>query len=151
MSSTTAPASTTDELRALIRAAGLRVTEPRLAVLAVVQQHPHSSADEIFARVRDRLSTTSLQAVYGILTAFTTAGLLRRFDPAGSPALFECRVGDNHHHLVCVRCGKVKDVDCVVGEAPCLTPSDSSGFTLYTAEVTFSGLCDDCAGVSALR
>ncbi|MFS4505174.1 Fur family transcriptional regulator [Clavibacter sp. Sh2141] len=138
------PTPDVDELRRTIRATGLKVTEPRVAVLRVLQANPHSSADGIFAGVRDLLPNSSVQAVYGILAAFTGAGLARRFDPPQSPALFESRVGDNHHHLVCVRCGAVADVDCVVGEAPCLTPSDTSGFAVIAAEVTFAGVCSRC-------
>jgi Fe2+ or Zn2+ uptake regulation protein len=133
-----------DELRRTIRATGLKVTAPRVAVLQVLQGTPHSSAEVIHHGVRDLLPNSSVQAVYGILAAFTGAGLARRFDPPGSPALFESRVGDNHHHLVCVRCGAVADVDCVVGEAPCLTPSDTSGFAVIAAEVTFAGVCSRC-------
>lgn len=144
MTTTTDHAARTDALRHSIRASGLRVTAPRLAVLESLQDHPHSSAEQVTERVRSVLEGTSSQAVYGILAAFTGAGLVRRFDPANSPALFECRVGDNHHHLVCVRCGDIKDVDCVIGEAPCLTPSDTSGFTVFAAEVTFNGLCGPC-------
>ncbi|OUM40987.1 Fur family transcriptional regulator [Arthrobacter sedimenti] len=134
----------TDALRASIRAAGLKVTAPRLAVLQAVQDNPHSSTEQVTAVVRAVLNGSSSQAVYGILAVFTGAGLVRRFDPPGSPALFECRVGDNHHHLVCIRCGAIRDVDCVVGEAPCLAPSDTSGFAVLTANVTFTGLCEEC-------
>jgi Fur family ferric uptake transcriptional regulator len=137
-----------DRHRQSIRAAGLKATQPRIAVLEVLQQFPHSSVDQIFARMQESSAGSSTQAVYGILAAFTGAGLVRRIDPAGSPALFECRVGDNHHHLVCVRCGVVEDVDCVVGEAPCLSPSDTSGFTIFAAEVTFNGLCASCQAVA---
>lgn len=144
MTSTPGALSETDVLRQSIRAAGLKVTEPRLAVLSALEAHPHSSADEIFAAVHPVLGGSSTQAVYGILAAFTGAGLSRRFDPPGSPALFERRVGDNHHHVVCVRCGDIRDVDCVVGEAPCLTPSDTHGFAVFAAEVTFNGLCENC-------
>lgn len=134
----------TDLLRQMIRASGLKVTAPRVAVLRALQQLPHSSAERVFDGVKDEVSSTSPQAVYGILAAFTGAGLVRRFDPPGSPALFECRVGDNHHHLVCIRCAAVRDVDCVIGEAPCLKPSDNAGFTVFAAEVTFNGLCEQC-------
>jgi Fur family ferric uptake transcriptional regulator len=144
MSSVPSPLADPDSLAQTIRAAGLKVTEPRLAVLRVLQDRPHSSAEEIFAGVQRILAGSSLQAVYGILGAYTGAGIARRFNPAASPALYESRVGDNHHHLVCVRCGAVADVDCVVGEAPCLTPSDASGFTVLSAEVTFSGVCEKC-------
>ena len=134
-----------------VRAAGLKVTAPRLAVLGMLQNAPHSSAEDVFAGVRNELPGTSVQAVYGVLAAFTFAGLVRRIDPASSPALFECRVGDNHHHILCVRCGDLKDVDCVIGAAPCLVPSDTSGFTVYAAEVTFTGLCGPCQKQLALE
>lgn len=133
-----------DALRHSIRAAGLKVTAPRVAVLQALQHMPHSSAERVFTGVRDVLPGTSTQAVYGVLAALTGAGLIRRFDPPGSPALFECRVSDNHHHLVCVSCGAIRDVDCVLGAAPCLAPSDAQGFTVLTAEVTFHGLCEQC-------
>lgn len=133
-----------DRLRQSIRASGLKVTAPRVAVLQALQNMPHSSAEQVFVSVRDALPGTSTQAVYGVLAAFTEAGLVRRFDPPGSPALFECRVRDNHHHLVCISCGAIRDVDCVVGAAPCLTPSDAQGFSVLTAEVTFNGLCAQC-------
>ncbi len=127
-----------------IRASGLKVTAPRLAVLRVLDRAPHSTAERLFATVRSELPGTSLQAVYGVLAAFTVAGIARKIEPAGSPALFERRVGDNHHHIVCTRCRAVQDVDCAVGEAPCLTPSSASGFTVHAAEVTYWGLCPDC-------
>jgi Fe2+ or Zn2+ uptake regulation protein len=149
MANPTFPPAETDVLRHTIRAAGLKVTQPRVAVLAALQRHPHSSAEKIFTEVQKELSSSSTQAVYGILAAFTGAGLARRFDPPGTPALFEQRVGDNHHHLVCVHCGEIQDVDCVVGEAPCLTPSDDYGYTILSAEVTFSGLCSACAQAAA--
>ena len=134
----------TDRLAGHIRSAGLKVTAQRLAVLQALQHAPHSSADGVLAAVRDDLPAISAQAVYGILSAFTQAGLARRIEPAGSPALYEARVGDNHHHLVCIRCGAIRDVDCVIGQAPCLSPSDDSGFTVIAAEVTFSGICSSC-------
>ncbi|WP_233193978.1 MULTISPECIES: Fur family transcriptional regulator [unclassified Cryobacterium] len=127
-----------------IRASGLKVTGPRLAVLRVLDQAPHSTAERLYATVRAELPGTSLQAVYGVLAAFTGVGIARKIEPAGSPALFERRVGDNHHHIVCTRCSAVHDVDCAVGESPCLTPSNTSGFTVHTAEVTYWGLCPDC-------
>lgn len=127
-----------------LRAAGLRVTGPRLAVLDALEGLPHAPADVVFARVALGLPGTSLQAVYGVLAALTGAGLVRRIEPAGSAALYELRTGDNHHHVVCSVCGSVADVDCVVGHAPCLTPSNDSGFTVQTAEVTFWGLCPAC-------
>ncbi|HEV7979919.1 Fur family transcriptional regulator [Amycolatopsis sp.] len=127
-----------------LRQAGLRVTNPRRAVLAWLTDHPHSTVDAIGAGVREQLGTVSTQAVYDVLSACTEAGLLRRIEPAGHPARFERRVGDNHHHLVCRRCGRAEDVDCVIGAEPCLTPSDDQGFAVEEAEVVFWGLCPDC-------
>ncbi|TFD31186.1 Fur family transcriptional regulator [Cryobacterium cryoconiti] len=132
-----------------IRASGLKVTAPRLAVLRVLDQAPHSTAERLFVAVRAELPGTSLQAVYGVLAAFAGAGIARKIEPAGSPALFERRVGDNHHHIVCTRCSAVRDVDCAVGEAPCLTPAHDSGFAVHTAEVTYWGLCPDCQAATA--
>ena len=136
--------TTTSESTERLRAAGLRVTAPRLAVLDALDGLPHAPADVVFARVALGLPGTSLQAVYGVLAALTGAGLVRRIEPAGSAALYELRTGDNHHHVVCSLCGAIDDVDCIVGEAPCLAPSDTSGFLVQTAEVTFWGLCPDC-------
>lgn len=127
-----------------IRDVGLKVTEPRLAVMRALEHHPHADADSVFGAVRTALPSTSLQAVYGVLAALANAGLLRRIEPAGSPARYELRTGDNHHHVVCSGCGALEDVDCVVGHAPCLTPSADSGFAIHTAEVTFWGLCPTC-------
>ncbi|MCJ0906491.1 transcriptional repressor [Rhodococcus sp. SRB_17] len=134
--------------RAQLRAAGLRVTAPRLAVLNAVTAQPHSDADTVAAQVREQLGSVSTQAVYDVLKACVSAGLLRRIEPAGSPARFETRTGDNHHHLVCRSCGKVVDVDCVVGQAPCLEPSDYHGFEIDEAEVVFWGRCKDCLTIS---
>lgn len=146
---TAAPISTAPEaLRAQLRACGLRVTAPRLAVLSALAHEAHADADTIFRAVRTDLPGTSLQAVYGVLGALTEAGILRRIEPASSAALYERRVGDNHHHLICTSCRTVHDVDCVVGEAPCLTPSDAHGFDLGEAEVTFWGLCPACRPAS---
>ncbi|HEV7848640.1 MAG TPA: Fur family transcriptional regulator [Mycetocola sp.] len=131
--------------RELLRSAGLRATEQRVAVLRALEGSPHADANGVFTAVLPELPDTSLQAVYGVLGALTEAGLVRRIEPAGSPARYELRVGDNHHHIVCTRCGAIGDVDCAVGSAPCLTPADTSGFTLTTAEVTYWGLCPDCA------
>ncbi|MET0715415.1 MAG: Fur family transcriptional regulator [Mycetocola sp.] len=131
--------------RELLRSAGLRATEQRVAVLRALESNPHADAQGVFDVVRSELPDTSLQAVYGVLSALTDAGLARRIEPAGSPARYELRVGDNHHHIVCSRCGAIGDVDCAVGAAPCLTPAETSGFTLTTAEVTYWGLCPDCA------
>lgn len=127
-----------------LRDAGLRVTAPRVAVLAEIRPGSHVTAEQVTTAVRNRLGSVSTQAVYDVLSALTAAGLLRRIEPAGSPALYEMRVGDNHHHIVCRGCGAVADVDCVVGEAPCITPGDSAGFVVDEAEVTFWGLCPDC-------
>ena len=129
----------------LLRSRGLRVTRPRLAVLDVLAAGGHLEVDEITRRVRERLDSVSTQAVYDVLGALSRAGLSRRIEPAGSPARYEARAGDNHHHVVCRGCGAVADVDCTVGHAPCLTPSSTSGFQIDTAEVTFWGLCPDCA------
>ena len=133
----------------MIRAAGLRVTSARLAVLDALREHPHASADTIFADVDRRAPGTTLQSVYNALIDFGTAGLVRRIQPAGQPMRFEVRIDDNHHHLVCTSCGRVDDVDCVVGEAPCLHPSQTHGFTLTQAEITFWGLCAACAAADA--
>ena len=133
-----------DELAQSIRSAGLKVTEPRLAVLRALAEAPHTDADSVFGTVKRDLPGTSLQAVYGVLAAMTTAGLLRKIEPAGSSARYERRIGDNHHHLVCTQCNAIQDVDCVVGEAPCLTASSDGGFAIHTAEVTFWGLCPTC-------
>ncbi|MBH0123193.1 transcriptional repressor [Rhodococcus sp. HM1] len=130
--------------REQLRSVGLRVTAPRVAVLGMVAAHPHSDADEVAAAVRRELGSVSTQAIYDVLKACVSAGLLRRIEPAGSPARFEARTGDNHHHLVCRNCGTVVDVDCVVGAAPCLAPSDARGFAVDEAEITFWGLCPDC-------
>lgn len=135
-----------------LRKAGLRVTRPRLTVLDVVtragQRREHLAAGEVAARARDELGSLSTQTVYDCLDALTAAGLLRRIEPAGSPARYEARVADNHHHEVCRRCGAVHDVDCVVGRAPCLEPSGSSGFVHDEAEVIFWGLCPTCSATA---
>jgi Fe2+ or Zn2+ uptake regulation protein len=137
------------ELTARLRTAGLRVTSPRLAVLAALPDHQHLDVETIAGAARERLGSLSTQAVYDILRALTDVGLVRRIEPAGSPALFETRVGDNHHHVVCRACGATADVDCAVGERPCLTPSHTSGFVLDEAEVTFWGLCPTCQSIPA--
>lgn len=129
---------------AMLRGASLRVTRPRVAVLEALAQQPHADTDSVVRMVRAELGTVSTQAVYDVLRALTDAGLVRRIEPAGSPARFERRVGDNHHHLVCRDCGTVVDVDCAVGETPCLTASDSRGFVIDEAEVTYWGTCPDC-------
>ncbi|WP_249714697.1 Fur family transcriptional regulator [Rhizomonospora bruguierae] len=127
-----------------LRARGLRVTRPRLAVLEVLAEGGHLEVEEIARRVRARLESVSTQAVYDVLAALSRAGLARRLEPAGSPARYEARTGDNHHHVVCRGCGEIGDVDCAVGAAPCLEPSTSHGFMIDEAEVTFWGLCGAC-------
>jgi Fur family ferric uptake transcriptional regulator len=127
-----------------LRTAGLRVTRPRRAVLDVLAVHPHVDAEAIATAARAVHPSISPQAVYGVLKALVGGGLARRIEPAGGPALYELRVGDNHHHLVCRECGVVVDVDCAVGEAACLTPSDAAGFVVDEAEVVFWGRCADC-------
>jgi Fe2+ or Zn2+ uptake regulation protein len=127
-----------------LRSAALRATSGRLAVLGALESAPHSSAEQVFALISEDLPGTSPQAVYMVLNDLARAGLIRRFEPAGSAALYERRTGDNHHHLVCESCGEVHDVDCVVGQAPCLTPDNDQGFAVREAEVTFWGLCADC-------
>ena len=132
------------DVEQLLRGASLRVTRPRVAVLAAVQEHPHASTDTVIAAVRRDLGEVSHQAVYDVLRALTTAGLLRRIQPSGSVARYESRVGDNHHHVVCRACGTIADVDCAVGEAPCLVASDAGGFVIDEAEVIYWGLCPAC-------
>jgi Fur family ferric uptake transcriptional regulator len=128
----------------MLRGVALRVTRPRLAVLSAVYAHPHADTDSIIGVVRNDLGGVSHQAVYDVLRALTDTGLLRRIEPSGSPARYEARVGDNHHHVVCRSCGAIADVDCAVGEPPCLTPSDDHGFRIDEAEVIYWGLCPAC-------
>ncbi|MFI6480457.1 Fur family transcriptional regulator [Nonomuraea sp. NPDC050663] len=128
-----------------LRGAGLRVTAARVALLETVRGGDHLGVEMIASRVRDRVGHISVQAVYEALNALTAAGLVRRIEPAGSPALYEGRVGDNHHHVVCRSCGTVADVDCAVGHAPCLDASDDHGFRIDEAEVVFWGLCPACS------
>ena len=128
-----------------LRGAGLRVTAARVALLEIVRDGDHLGIEAIAAGVRDRIGHISLQAVYDALYALTAAGLIRRIEPAGRPPRFEGRIGDNHHHIVCRSCGVVADVDCAVGEAPCLTASDDRGFSIDEAEVIYWGLCPDCS------
>jgi Fe2+ or Zn2+ uptake regulation protein len=128
-----------------LRAAGLRVTAARVALLETVRDGDHLGIEAITSGVRDRIGHVSVQAVYDALHALTAAGLLRRIEPAGSPPRFERRVGDNHHHVVCRSCGVVADVDCAVGEAPCLTASDDHGFAIDEAQVIYWGLCPGCS------
>ncbi len=129
----------------MVRGASLRVTRPRVAVLTAVHDHPHADTETIIGAVRAELGEVSTQAVYDVLRALTTAGLVRRIEPAGSVARYESRVTDNHHHLVCRSCGIVEDVDCAVGSAPCLTAADDHGFAIDEAEVTYWGLCPACS------
>ena len=131
-----------------LKRAGLRVTAPRLAVLAAVRQGGHPTVEELAASARGRLGTVSTQAVYNVLGALAAAGLVRRIEPPGGPARFESRVGDNHHHLICRACGGVQDVDCAVGRAPCLELPAVRGYVIDEAEVIFRGLCPTC-GASA--
>jgi Fur family ferric uptake transcriptional regulator len=128
-----------------LRGAGLRVTAARVALLEAVRDGDHLGAEAIASEVRGRVGHISVQAVYEGLHALTAAGLIRRLDPPGSPALYEGRVGDTHHHLVCRSCGSVADVDCAVGHAPCLTASDDRGFAVDEAEVIYWGLCPACS------
>jgi Fur family ferric uptake transcriptional regulator len=137
----TAPPTPAEELRG----AGLRVTAARVALLETVREGDHLDVEAITSGVRGRVGHISIQAVYDALHALTAAGLLRRIEPDGSPARFERRVGDNHHHAVCRSCGVVADVDCAIGQAPCLTPSDHHGFAIDEAEVIYWGLCPDCS------
>ena len=132
-----------------LRVADLRATAPRVAVLAAVLDHPHADTDTLLRAARTRLPQVSHQAVYDVLRALTAAGLVRRIEPANSVARYEARVGDNHHHVVCRSCGAVEDVDCAVGHTPCLTATDDRGFVIDEAEVTYWGLCPDCAGAAA--
>ena len=128
-----------------LREASLRVTRPRLAVLEAVHQHPHADTETLIGAVRADVGEVSHQAVYDVLRALTDAGLVRRIQPAGSTARYESRIGDNHHHLVCRSCGTVVDVDCAIGAAPCLDPSEDHGFVVDEAEVVFWGLCPACS------
>jgi Fur family ferric uptake transcriptional regulator len=128
-----------------LRAVGLRVTRPRLALLSAVAAMPHAHTDSLIAAVRREVPEVSHQAVYDSLAALTGAGLLRRIQPRGTVARYEVRVGDNHHHVVCRTCGLIADVDCAVGEAPCLVASDAGGFAIDEAEVIYWGLCPSCA------
>jgi Fur family transcriptional regulator, stress-responsive regulator len=130
----------------LLRRRGLRVTAQRLAVLRAVGSRPHETADVIAAAVRRELGSISTQAVYDALGALTEKGLLRRIEPAGSAARFEGRAGDNHHHLICRSCDRMVDVDCPVGEAPCLTAADDLGYEIDEAEIIYWGRCPECAG-----
>jgi Fe2+ or Zn2+ uptake regulation protein len=143
-SSATSSVSPWAQTEARLRAQGLRVTRPRLAVLEILAEGGHLEVDEITQRVRERLDSVSTQAVYDVLGALARAGLARRIEPAGSPARYEARSGDNHHHVVCRGCGLIADIDCTVGQAPCLDPDTAVGYEIDEAEVTFWGLCPTC-------
>ena len=137
----------TADYRQMLQASALRVTRPRMAVLDAVYTHPHADTDSIIRAVRDDLPEVSHQTVYDALNALTATGLVRRIQPSGSVARYESRVGDNHHHVVCRVCGVIADVDCAIGEAPCLIASDDNGFTIDEAEVIYWGSCPDCSTV----
>jgi Fe2+ or Zn2+ uptake regulation protein len=137
--------ATPTDFEQALRGADLRVTRPRLAVLAAVHEHPHADTDAIIRLVREGLAEVSHQAVYDVLRALTASGLVRRIEPAGSVARYEARVGDNHHHAVCRSCAVIVDVDCAVGATPCLTASNDQGFVIDEAEVVYWGLCAACA------
>ena len=137
--------SFTPALEQSLRDADLRVTRPRVAVLAAVHAHPHAETDVLIEAARTALGEVSHQAVYDVLRALTGAGLVRRIQPSSSVARYEARVGDNHHHVVCRACGSIADVDCAVGDTPCLTATDDHGFTIDEAEVIYWGLCPDCS------
>ncbi|MGW1342987.1 Fur family transcriptional regulator [Kribbella sp. NPDC002412] len=137
------------DLHQSLRSVALRVTRPRVAVLAAVHANPHADTDAIIRAAREDLPDVSHQAVYDVLRALTDVGLVRRIQPAGSVARYEARVGDNHHHLVCRSCGAVVDVDCAVGHAPCLTASDDQGYLIDEAEVVYWGLCPACAATDS--
>ena len=129
----------------LLRERGIQVTAQRLAVLRAVSGRPHITADAVAEAVRSEIGAISLQSVYDALDLLAAEGLIRRIQPAGSPARFEDRVGDNHHHLICRTCGRMVDVECAAGAAPCLTPTDARGYEIDTAEVTYWGQCPECA------
>jgi len=135
----------------LLRRHGVQVTAQRLAVLAAVSRQPHGTADDVAKAVRDEIGVISRQAVYDALAVLVEKGLIRRIQPAGSPARYEDRVGDNHHHLICRTCGRTVDVDCAVGAAPCLTPADASGYEIAEAEVIYWGRCPKCLAQTPAR
>jgi Fe2+ or Zn2+ uptake regulation protein len=135
----------TSDFEAQLRAVSLRVTQPRLAVLAALRDHPHIDTQTVMTLVTAEHPSVSHQAIYDVLRALTDAGLLRRIQPAGAIARYESRVGDNHHHMVCRSCGAIEDVDCAVGHAPCLIASEDHGYVIDEAEVVYWGLCPDCS------
>lgn len=134
---------------ATLQAAGLRVTAGRLAVLGALHASPHADAERVFRTVIAELPTTSIQSVHNILADLAAAEIIRRIEPAGSAARYERRIDDNHHHVVCTGCGSVADVDCVVGQAPCLVPSSNAGYIVHSAEVTFWGICPTCQATAS--
>jgi Fe2+ or Zn2+ uptake regulation protein len=139
------------DFAAVLRRSGVRVTSPRLSVLAALSDGPtHVSAEAIVSAVRARDGHTSPQTVYNVLHTLTAAGLVRRIEPAGSPGLYELRVADNHHHVVCRRCGAIADITCVVGAAPCLTAADDSGYEIDEAEVIYWGRCPECVAATSV-
>ena len=136
---------------AVLRARGLQVTAQRLAVLRAVTAEPHATADRVAEAARSDIGAISRQSVYDTLGALVDAGLVQRIQPIGSPARYEARVGDNHHHLVCRGCGSLEDVDCATGDAPCLTPEDDHGYAVEQAEVTYWGRCRDCRAADGVK
>lgn len=140
-----------DDFANLLRRHGIQVTAQRLAVLAAVSGRPHGTADDIATAVRADIGAISRQAVYDALAVLADTGLIRRIQPPGSPARYEARTGDNHHHVICRACGRMVDVDCAVGAAPCLAPADASGYEIDEAEVIYWGRCPKCLGKPPLR
>ncbi len=138
------PVFTREAATEAIRDVGLRVTAPRVAVIECLSERPHSSADALRQPMNDQLGAVSTQAIYDVLNALTEAGLVRRIEPAGHPALFETRTDDNHHHLVCRECGAIEDVDCATDKRPCLDAADDHGFAIDEAEVIYWGICPEC-------
>ncbi|WP_411731768.1 Fur family transcriptional regulator [Paeniglutamicibacter sp.] len=134
---------------AQMRELGMRVTRGRLAVLDALESHPHSSAERVVAAVHRLLPDISIQSVYNVLNDLTEQGMLRRFTPPHSAALYETRVNDNHHHAMCTGCGRIEDVECAVGHAPCLTPSNGHGMEIRIADVLYQGICEDCRNTGA--
>jgi len=140
-----------DDPADLLRLHGIQVTAQRLAVLAAVSGRPHGTAEDVAKTVRGEIGVISRQAVYDALGLLADTGLIRRIQPAGSPARYEARTGDNHHHLICRICGRTVDVDCAVGAAPCLTPADDAGFDINEAEVIYWGRCPECLAQATVR
>ena len=145
------PRETSVDNHAVLRRQGLQVTPQRLAVVRAVSDGPHRTADDIYKVVRAEIGAVSRQAVYDALAALTDKGLLRRIQPAGSPARYEDRVGDNHHHLICRTCNRMVDVDCAVGDTPCLTAADDSGYEIDEAEVVYWGRCPKCVAATSVH